>query len=320
MLNLFGILTKFIPLSFLIALTIFIVKQIEENELVILWTSGVKKIQLVHLFFSLSLFVAIFYMLFSIFITPFALNKSRLLLGNDNVTSFLPTIKVQQFNDSFNGLTFIVDDKNENRIKNIFLQDTSNVLKSITTNEAKNSTTTIIASDGLIEGKKMILFNGKIITSNQEDKENNIIKFEQLSFDLNNIQSTTIKQPKIQETSTISLINCYKENKIKNSYCKKNYKEEILPVLNRRIILPFFIPVIALLSSLLLIKTKKNIFLNKISIFFYCFLILLYAELIIRYTGLSNVVNNFFLISPIIFSIISYIFLKFKFSKELNTK
>ena len=320
MLNLFGILTKFIPLSFLIALTIFIVKQIEENELVILWTSGVKKIQLVHLFFSLSLFVAIFYMLFSIFITPFALNKSRLLLGNDNVTSFLPTIKVQQFNDSFNGLTFIVDDKTENRIKNIFLQDTSNVLKSITTNEAKNSTTTIIASDGLIEGKKMILFNGKIITSNQEDKENDIIKFEQLSFDLNNIQSTTIKQPKIQETSTISLINCYKENKIKNSYCKKNYKEEILPVLNRRIILPFFIPVIALLSSLLLIKTKKNIFLNKISIFFYCFLILLYAELIIRYTGLSNVVNNFFLISPIIFSIISYIFLKFKFSKELNTK
>ena len=319
-LNLFGILTKFIPLSFLIALTIFIVKQIEENELVILWTSGVKKIQLVHLFFSLSLFIAIFYMLFSIFITPFALNKSRLLLGNDNVTSFLPTIKVQQFNDSFNGLTFIVDDKTENRIKNIFLQDTSNVLKSITTNEAKNSTTTIIAGDGLIEGKKMILFNGKIITSNQEDKENDIIKFEQLSFDLNNIQSTTIKQPKIQETSTISLIDCYKENKIKNSYCKKNYKEEILPVLNRRIILPFFIPVIALLSSLLLIKTKKNIFLNKISIFFYCFLILLYAELIIRYTGLSNVVNNFFLISPIIFSIISYIFLKFKFSKELNTK
>ena len=41
-LNLFGILTKFIPLSFLLALIIFIVKQIQENEFVILWTSGVK--------------------------------------------------------------------------------------------------------------------------------------------------------------------------------------------------------------------------------------------------------------------------------------
>ena len=42
-LNLFGILTKFIPLSFLLALIIFIVKQIQENEFIILWTSGVKK-------------------------------------------------------------------------------------------------------------------------------------------------------------------------------------------------------------------------------------------------------------------------------------
>ena len=39
-LNLFGIMTKFIPLSFLIALIIFILKQIQENEFIILWTSG----------------------------------------------------------------------------------------------------------------------------------------------------------------------------------------------------------------------------------------------------------------------------------------
>ena len=41
-LNLFGILTKFIPFIFLIALTMFIVKQIQDNELIILWTSGKK--------------------------------------------------------------------------------------------------------------------------------------------------------------------------------------------------------------------------------------------------------------------------------------
>ena len=53
-LNIIGILTKFIPLSFLLALTIFIVRQTEENEFVILWTSGVKKIQLANLFFYIS--------------------------------------------------------------------------------------------------------------------------------------------------------------------------------------------------------------------------------------------------------------------------
>ena len=50
-LNLIGILTKFIPLAFLISLVIFIIKQINENEFIILWTSGVKKIKLVNLFF-----------------------------------------------------------------------------------------------------------------------------------------------------------------------------------------------------------------------------------------------------------------------------
>ena len=42
-LNILGVLTKFIPLSFLLALTIFVVRQKEENEFIILWTSGVKK-------------------------------------------------------------------------------------------------------------------------------------------------------------------------------------------------------------------------------------------------------------------------------------
>ena len=42
LLNVFGIITKFIPLSFLVAITIFILRQIQENEFIILWTSGVK--------------------------------------------------------------------------------------------------------------------------------------------------------------------------------------------------------------------------------------------------------------------------------------
>ena len=69
-LNLFGILPKFIPLSFLIALILFIVKHIQDSEFVILWTSGVKKIQIVNLFFYTSLIVLVFYLIFSTFLTP----------------------------------------------------------------------------------------------------------------------------------------------------------------------------------------------------------------------------------------------------------
>ena len=110
-LNLFGVLTKFIPLSFLLALIIFIIKQIQDNEFVILWTSGVKKIKVANLFFVFSLFIICFYIILSTFITPLALNKSRQLLNQGGYNSLLPTIRVQQFSDSFTGFTFLVEKK-----------------------------------------------------------------------------------------------------------------------------------------------------------------------------------------------------------------
>ena len=245
-LNIFGVLPKFIPLSFLLAIIIFILKQIQENELVILWTSGVKKIHLVNLFLFFSFFITIVYLVFSTFITPLALNKSRQLLSSEDLTSFLPTIKVQQFSDSFRGVTFIVDEKKNNEIKNIFLQDNANILKNISSNNVRNNSNTIIAGSGLVENKRLILFNGQIISSNKDNSENDIIKFQQLNIDLNNFNNTTIKTAKIQETPTFQLLSCLNIKFLNNLNCKNNFKDEILPTLNRRILLPLYIPVISL--------------------------------------------------------------------------
>ena len=315
-LNLFGILNKFIPLSFLLALTIFIIRQMQENEFIILWTSGVKKIQVIHLFFLVSVLVSIFHIIFSVFITPTALNKSRKLLGKEEITSFLPTVKIQQFSDSFKGLTFIVDDKFENQLKNIFIHDNLNILKNIKAKKNNKSSSTIIAKTGIVEEKKMILFNGLIISSDKINNKNDLIKFEQLDIDLKNLQNTTIKKPKIQETSTFKLIGCANNNYFDDVNCAGNFKKEIYPTLNRRIILPLFIPTIALISSLLLIKTRKRFYYNKISIFAYSFLVLLYAELFIRYTGINNVITNIFILSPIAISFLIYFFLKLKLNQE----
>ena len=164
-LNFFGILTKFIPISFLTTLIIFVSKQNQENEFIILWTSGVKKLKLVNLLFVSSIIILIFYLIFSIFLTPLALNKSRQLLTKDSFNSFLPTIRVKQFSDSFKGFTFIVEKKFKNEIKNIFIYDESNVLKNITSDQQNNNVTTVIAKEGVVEEKRMILFKGKIIST-----------------------------------------------------------------------------------------------------------------------------------------------------------
>ncbi len=322
-LNLFGILTKFIPLSFLIALMIFIIKQIQENEFVILWTSGVKKLALANLFIIASFFILFFYLFFSTILTPTALNKSRHLLSKDTFNSFLPTIRIQQFSDSFQGFTFIVENRFNNEIKNVFIHDKSNILKNLTTDQSEKNSTTVVANEGIVEEKRMILFDGQIISTKKEDLENSIIKFKQLNIDLKNLQTDTIKVPKLQETSTIHLVKCIlfppKEELLN---CKENTKKEIVTVLNRRIVLPFYIPLVAVLCSFLLIRVnrKRNLFLNKYSIFFFSFLILLYSELIIRYTGISKIISFVFILSPVILTPVIYSILIYRLSRESSTR
>jgi len=185
------------------------------------------------------------------------------------------------------------------------------------------SSKTIIAEKGLVQEKGMTLFNGQILSTNKENLKNNIIKFEQLNIDLKNLQTNTIKLPKLQETSTYDLASCligYKTNTLLN--CQESTKKEIITVLNRRIVLPIYIPLISLLCSFLLIKKKsKNNFINnKYTIFALSFLILLYSELIIRYTGLSKIVSIIFLISPLILIPLIYLTLIYKLKRESQVK
>ena len=317
-LNLFGIAPKFVPLSFLISLIIFILKHIEDSEFVILWTSGVKKIQVTNLFLSASLIILIFYFILSTFLTPVALNKSRQLLGKDQLNSFLPTIRSQQFSDSFKGFTFIVEKKIDNEIQNIFLHDSGSNLKNLSANISNLNSTTIIARKGIVEERKMFLFNGQIISSKKNNEENEVIKFEQLNVDLGDLATTTIKKPKIQETSTIELIKCFISVNANTDLCSTSSRKEILPNLIRRLFLPFYIPVISLICSFLLLKNHK-IYSNKISIFAYSFLILLFTELIIRYTGINSFLRWIYIFTPFVLLITFYTLLIFKFSRETKT-
>ncbi len=314
-LNLFGIAPKFIPLSFLLALVIFILKHKQDSEFIILWTSGVKKIYLVNLFFITSTIILILYLVLTTFITPMALNKSRLLLSNQNFGSFVPTVRTQQFSDSFKGFTFIVEKQINNELKNIFLHDKGNNLKNLSSNTSKIDSTTIIAESGIANDKILVMFNGQIISA-KKNLENEIIRFEQLNIDLSSLSNTTIKKPKIQETSTITLMKCLFDKDLKQSnFCNEDFKKEILSTLNRRIIIPFYIPVLSLICSLLLIKSKKKNFQN-LSIFFYSFLILLFTELAVRYTGLNVIVLYTFILLPFSLLFILYSFLIYKFSNE----
>ena len=311
-LNLFGIAPKFIPLAFFISIVIFLIKHIDDSEFIILWTSGVKKIELVNLILIASVSVLMFYLLLSTFLTPLALNKSRNLLNKDQLNSFLPTVRSQQFSDSFKGFTFIVDKKINNEVENIFLHDTGKNLQKFSSNSLEVSSTTIVAKKGVINKRNLFLINGQIISAKKSNIE--VINFEQLDINLSNLSTTTIKVPKLQETSTLKLLSCFFKIFGESKICNEDNKKEIIPNLIRRLILPFYIPVIALLCSFLLIK-NNILLIDKFLTYSFSFLMLVLTELFIRYTGINNFLRYFYIIVPFSFIIIFYFTLNYKFKK-----
>ena len=313
-LNVFGIAPKFFPLAFLISILIFLVKHINNNEFIILWTTGVKKIVLVNLLLFASFLVMILYLIFSTFLTPSALNKSREILGQSQFNSFLPTIRSQQFSDSFKGLTFFVEKKVDNEIKSIFLHDTGNNLKNFSSSSSNLTSTTIIAESGIVEKKGLFLINGQIISNKTNKEENEIIKFQQLNIDLTKLTTTVIKDPKLQETSTIKLLSCYFAKNINSNFCRKEAIKEITPILMRRLSLPLYLPVLVLICSFLLTK-KKNYLNNKILVISFSFFVLIFIELILKYTGFNSFIKLLYFIMPLSIICIIYPFLFYKFSR-----
>ena len=79
------IITKLIPFSFLLASILTILKLDKDNELIILWSSGLNKIHIVNLIFRISLLIMFVQLLLSAFIIPETLNYSRSILKNSKL-------------------------------------------------------------------------------------------------------------------------------------------------------------------------------------------------------------------------------------------
>ena len=123
-LNIPTIITRFIPLAFLLAIILSILKFDRQNEFVILWTSGLNKMKIVNLFFLISLFVTVTQIFLAVFIIPDTLNKSRSLLRSSDIKTISSIVKSKDFSDTFKYITFYVDEKKENgEMKNIVIRD-----------------------------------------------------------------------------------------------------------------------------------------------------------------------------------------------------
>ncbi len=325
LLNLTNIMTKFIPLSFLLALLLTIIKLERQNELLVLWTSGVAKSQITNLFFLISIFILLVYVIFSTIITPTALNKSRVLIKQSGVDTVTNLIKPNAFSDAFKGLTFYVGEKENNIIKNIFIKDDSNNLNSLLPENSSSKNKTIIADRGVINKNKIILEKG-VIQSFEDDNTVKIIQFNKTIVNFEKLDNRVIKDVKIQETSTLKILSCLKNhyyNKISEAYvknCPKNNIGIVIETFARRVLMPFYIPLVSILISFMLIytKNKRTKILNRYIFFLLSFILLVLSELLVRYSGISKIGFYTYLLTPFLLLPIVYLILISRFWKELR--
>ena len=289
LLTLSKVLTKLIPFCFLTAIILTIIKFERDNELIVLWTSGLNKIHVVNLIFRISVLVMLLQLLLTNIFNPTLLNFSRTLLKNSQL-QFIPSLlKEKQFNDAVEGLTIFIEKKDENQIyKNIFIRDDGKILSKI----AGSSSSTIFAKSGHMseDGKNLILYNGNIQKLN-EDGDVNIIQFQKTTLNLSGISTKSISEPKMQETPTMQILRCLTQNNTARHNCddsKKSMMDTKIEI-NKRFGMPIYIPLISLISCFLLTsrKDKKMFYLNKYIYFFIGVLILVLAEIIVRYSGIS---------------------------------
>jgi hypothetical protein len=95
----------------------------------------------------------------------------------------------------------------------------------------------------------------------------------------------------MQETPTMQILRCLAQNNTARHNCddsKKSMMDTKIEI-NKRFGMPIYIPLISLISCFLLTsrKDKKMFYLNKYIYFFIGVLILVLAEIIVRYSGIS---------------------------------
>ena len=315
-LTLSKVLTKLIPFCFLLAIILTILKMERDNELIALWTSGLNKIHIVNLIFRISIIIMFLQLLLTSLMNPTLLNFSRTLLKNSEL-EFIPSLlKEKQFNDTIDNLTIFVNEKDENKIyKNVFIRDEGNVLSSI------GESSTIIAKSGYMDEveKNLILFDGNIQKLNK-DGSVNIIKFKKTVLNLSGMSTKSISEPKIQETSTKQVLLCMQKKNFETHNCDYSKKSlmDIKIEFNKRFGMPVYIPLISLICCFLLTsrKDKTMYYINKYIYFFASFLILILAEILVRYSGKSWNHTMVYYLIPVIISPIFYIALIRAFKYE----
>ena len=315
LLSLPKIFNEILPFMFFFAVFFTLVKYEDQNQTLIFWSNGIKKSEFLNVIIRYSLIFFIIQFLMNIILVPFTQDKARSFVRQSNV-DFLPSlVKPKKFMDTVEKLTIYVDKKNESgQFENIVIKDLYN----------NNHSRIIYAKTGIFsqfDGQNLLILNeGKILNINKG--KTTVINFSKTQLNLSDYSSKTTKYPKLQEVSIFVLSECLFGPKDQRTQMMLDDKNEFgfqcsheLKQLNKlsqevfsRIFKPLYFPLLAIVSALLLIKSKNSIGYSryKVMVFVTGVILISLSEILSKFFSYNFNKSFLLMFFPILISIIFY--------------
>jgi len=321
LLSLPKIINEILPFMFFFAVFFTLVKYEDQNQTLIFWSNGIKKSEFLNILIKYSLIFLILQLIMNVFLVPFTQDKARSFIRQSNV-DFLPSlVKPKKFMDTVKKLTIYVDKKNDlGQFENIVIKDTFNKIDSRII-YAKTGFFTELNDQNLL-----ILNSGKILNINKG--KTTVINFNRTQLNLSKYSSKTTKYPKLQEVSVFVLSKCLFQPKDQRATIMLGDKNEFrfqcshepkqLDNLSQeffsRLFKPLYIPLLAIVSALLLIKSKNSTGYSryKIIVFVIGVILISFSEISTKFFSFDLNKSFLLMIVPILISVIFY----FLFNKQ----
>ncbi|OCW77078.1 hypothetical protein AKH19_03815 [Pelagibacteraceae bacterium GOM-A1] len=313
-LNIPKIFSKLIIFSYFLSLFVVINRYQDNNEILVFWINGIKKISFINFIFKISLAFVILQLTFNLFIVPYTQNLAQNYLKNSSIDFFPKLIQEKKFSKVTENLNIFVEKySGDGILEGIYIKE-----------KIENSgNKIIIASTGRLnqaeDGYNFQLYNGKIININDKGSFN--LGFKETIYSLSDLNFKTRKEIKLGESKTSFLISCLEKNLIdrkslklrcgnKDTFLMNDIYEETF----KRVVNPIYIIILSLISSLLILKSKdsnlKSIF--KLLLFLFGFSIIIFSELSYKFINTIFEIELIFLTLPIIFVILFYFLILLK--------
>ena len=292
------------------------------NELIIYWNHGIEKISLINFFLLFSIIILLFQILALTILVPKSQEIAKSLLRTSDVDYFEGLIKPKKFNDNIKGLTIYAEEKDDQgNLKNIYLKKETGK-RNFQITYSKSGYFKIIG-----DSKILILNNGETINSINNKLSN--FNFTQSEISLAQLDSGIVKVDKIQETSTGDLIKCLKEYfdydflnkkrklKIKIQNCTIENLDNIYKEIYKRFLIPFYIPVLILISTCLILYSKESINYSRyrLVIFLIGLLTIIFSETTLKFIQNTFYLNIKLIVIPFFILSILYLIMVLKTQK-----